>query len=97
MSKLRKWGIARGVLCLYMVMSISMPMTLSNADIKGAYAGVGILAIIYAIWALISACIGHKYIQKSIERAVIIAAVLSVGLIFDITLLFISTVVGVIF
>lgn len=82
-TKLRKWGILRGIICLYVVMSISMHMTLSTQDLKSASVGVLILLATYAVYSLITTFFGTNYVSSGAKVAAFISAVLSIGLIFD--------------
>ena len=93
MVHLRKWAILRGILCLYLVTSIAMHMTCSGQDITNSVKGFGIVALIYLIYAIITAAIGNEYLKRSLRVGGFIASLLSIGLIADgimllITLLF---------
>ena len=90
MFSLRKWGILRGIVCLYLMMSTAMHMTLSTQDLKGASIGYGVIAILYLIFAIITFCIGTNYKKHSIQTAGFIAMILSIGVISDIVLLLIT-------
>lgn len=93
-SRLRQWGILRGAVCLYFVMSISMHMTMSMQDIKGAMAGAGILLLIYAVYALLTTVLDMKYTMIAANCAAFLSAILSIGLIFDGALLILSAVLN---
>ncbi len=90
MISLRKWGILRGILCLYLVMSTSMHMTVSGPDIQSASVGFGIVAIIYLAYSIITAAIGNEYVMPALKRGGFIASLLSIGLISDGIVLLIS-------
>ena len=90
MFSLRKWGILRGIICLYLVTSTAMHMTVSSQDIKSASAGFGIVSIIILIYAIITAAIGNDYVMPALKRGGFIAAFLSIGLIADGILLLVS-------
>lgn len=87
--RLRKWGIVRGVICIYFVISIAMHMTLSGQDIVSASKGFMLLGILYLIYAIVTAAIGTEYIKPSLKVAGFISALLSIGLIADIIMLLI--------
>ena len=90
MFSLRKWGILRGVLCLYLVMSVSMHMTISTADFNSAAFGFGVVALIYLIYSVITAAIGNDYVMPALKRGGFIASLLSIGLIADGIMLLVS-------
>lgn len=90
MFSLRKWGILRGILCLYLVMSVSMHMTISPADFNSAAFGFGVVALIYLIYSIITAAIGNDYVLPALKRGGFIASLLSIGLIADGIMLLIS-------
>ena len=90
MISLRKFGILRGILCLYLVMSTSMHMTVSGPDIQSASVGFGIVAIIYLAYSIITAAIGNEYVMPALKRGGFIASLLSIGLISDGIVLLIS-------
>ena len=87
--KLRKWGILRGIICCYAVMSISMHMTMSSADISNALTGIIPLIIIYIAVALILTVFRTNITQKSLKIGAFLSAALSVGVVFDLLLLLI--------
>lgn len=87
---LRKWGILRGILCLYLVTSIAMHMSCSGQDIKNTVTGYGIVALIYLIYAVITAAIGNEYLKAALRRGGFIASLLSIGLIADGIMLLVS-------
>ena len=90
MISLRKWGILRGILCLYLVMSVSMHMTVSGQDLKSASVGFVIVALLYLIYSIVTAAIGNEYVLPALKRGGFIASLLSIGLISDGILLLIS-------
>ena len=90
MFSLRKWGILRGILCLYLVTSTAMHMTVSGQDLKSAAAGFGIVALIYLVYAVITAMIGRDYVIPALKCGGFIASFLSIGLLADGLLLVIS-------
>ncbi len=83
MFNLRKWGILRGIITLYLVISIAMHMTVSTQDIKAASVGFGIVALIYLVYSIITAIIGTEYKTAALKRGAVIASFLSIGLIAD--------------
>ena len=89
---LRKWGILRGVICLYLVMSTAMHMTVSPQDIKSAARGFGIVALLYLIYAIITAAIGNDYKKPALLVGGFISMVLSIGLLSDLLLLVLTVV-----
>ena len=92
MISLRKWGILRGILCLYLIMSVSMHMTVSGQDLKAASVGFVIVALLYLIYSIVTAAIGNEYVLPALKRGGFIASLLSIGLISDGILLLISLV-----
>ena len=90
MFRLRKWGILRGVLCLYLVTSTAMHMTVSGADLKSASHGFVIVALLYLIYSIVTAAIGNEYVMPALRRGGFIASFLSIGLLSDGLLLLIS-------
>ena len=90
MVSLRKLGILRGILCLYLVMSTAMHMTVSGQDIKSSSVGFGLVAIIYLIYSIVTAAIGNEYVMPALRRGGFIASLLSIGLISDGIVLLIS-------
>lgn len=92
--KKEKYGVVKGIICLYIIISISMHMTLSTADIDAALPGLKILLLLYLIYAIVTAMIGtEKYVARSAKIAAFIASFLSIGLVADIVLLAVSIVV----
>ena len=90
MFSLRKWGILRGILCLYLITSTAMHMTVSGPDIKSATVGFGIVALLYLVYVVITAIIGREYVISALKRGGFIASFLSIGLLADGILLLIS-------
>lgn len=89
---LRKWGILRGVICLYLVMSVSMHMTVSPQDITSAARGFGLLAVLYLIFAIVTAAIGNEYKKTALLTGGFISMILSIGLLSDLILLLLTIV-----
>lgn len=87
---LKKLGWLRGLICLYIVMSISMHMTISSADIESAKLGVWIVLGIYGVFALVTAMIGNDYVIPGAKTAACLSGFLSIGLLADALLLAIS-------
>lgn len=87
---LKKWGWLRGIICLYLVMSISMHMTISDADIEGAKTGIWIVLAAYGVFALVTAMIGCDYIIPGAKTAAFLSAFFSIGLLADALLLAIA-------
>ena len=87
--KLRKWALLRGIICLYLVISTAMHMTISTQDFNNATQGFGIVAALYLIFTLITAAIGTDYKKRALRIGGFIAMVLSIGLIADAVLLLI--------
>lgn len=87
---LKKWGWLRGIICLYVVMSISMHMTISPADIEGAKAGIWVVLALYGIFAIVTAMIGKDCIIPGAKTAAVLSAFFSIGLFADALLLVIS-------
>lgn len=87
MFKKEKHGILRGIICLYIICSISMHMTLSPQDITASLPGLGILLGLYLIYSIITALIGTDYKVHMAKAAAFIAAFLSIGLVADLVML----------
>ena len=94
---LRRFGIVRGVLCLYLVTSISMHMSLSAADLKGAAAGFIVIIALYLVYGVIATLLKTDYVKHCAHVAASVAAFLSIGLVFSLIMLALSSIVAVIF
>ena len=77
-------------MCLYIVCSIAMHMTLSPADIRSALPGLKALFGLYLIHAIVTALIGRDYVERLAKTAAFIASLLSIGLMADLVMLVIS-------
>lgn len=87
---LKGWGVLRGILVTYVLISISMSMTLSFADIRVALTGIWIIAAAYLIFAIITAIRKTEYKEKVKKVGSFISCILSVGLFFNL-IMFILT------
>lgn len=87
---LRKWGILRGIICLYIVLSVSMHMSLSRQDLVGASTGFLVVLGIYLIYGLISSALNTDYKKNCIRTASILSSFLSIGLFFCLVMLAIA-------
>lgn len=82
LGQLRRWGILRGIVCLYLLLSISTHMTLSPADLRGASAGLVAVAALCICYALVSMLLGADAGAQLKKAAASVAALLSIGLAF---------------
>ena len=90
---LRGARIIRGVLCVYIVLSISMHMTLSSADLHGALTGLPVLLLCYLIYGVVTDLLGTDYQKQAARCASLLLSFLSIGLICDIVLLILTWIV----
>lgn len=90
---LRKWGILRGIICLYIVLSVSMHMSLSRQDLVGASTGLLVVLGIYLIYGLISSALSTDYKKNCIRTASILSSFLSIGLFFCLLMLAIAVLI----
>ena len=88
--RLRGLGILRGMLCLYLVFSISTHMTLSLADLRGAAAGLAVVAALCLLFGAVSTLLGIEVNAALKKTAVVIASFLAVGLAFALLSLLVS-------
>ena len=88
--RLRGLGILRGVLCLYLVFSISTHMTLSPADLRGAAAGLAVVAALCVLFGAVTTLLGIEVNAALKKTAVVIASFLGVGLAFALLSLLLS-------
>lgn len=80
-GSLRKFGIVRGLVSMYVICSISMHMDLSWADIKGAMVGILVVLAICVIYAAI-ALIARWNVERQLARtAALLAAFFSIGIV----------------
>ena len=91
--RLRGWGILRGLLCFYMVLSISMHMSLSPQDLIGASAGFLLVLGLFLVYGVVTALIGTDYRPLAIRTASMLSAFLCIGLFFCLLMLAISLLV----
>ena len=84
--RLRGLGILRGVLCLYLVFSI----TLSPADLRGAAAGLAVVAALCVLFGAVTTLLGIEVNAALKKTAVVIASFLGVGLAFALLSLLLS-------
>ena len=88
--RLRGLAILRGVLCLYLVFSISTHMTLSPADLRGAAAGLAVVAALCVLFGAVTTLLGIEVNAALKKTAVVIASFLGVGLAFALLSLLLS-------
>lgn len=65
--RLRGWGVLRGLLCLYLICSISMHMSLSPADLAGASVGLLLVLGLCLIYGVVTAALGLE-VRDSLRR-----------------------------
>lgn len=87
---LRRWGILRGVICFYLITSISMHMSLSPQDLSGSLIGLAIVVGLYFIYGIITELMKKEYKAASIKTALVISSFMSVGLFFSVVTLVVS-------
>lgn len=90
LTRLRKGGILRGILCLYILTSISMHMSLSRADLTGASTGFLVVLGLYLIYGVISWVCKTDYKKHCIRAATVVTMFLCIGLAFCLLMLGIS-------
>ena len=76
--------------CLYLVFSISTHMTLSLADLRGAAAGLAVVAALCLLFGAVSTLLGIEVNAALKKTAVVIASFLAVGLAFALLSLLVS-------
>ncbi|NCB62548.1 MAG: hypothetical protein EOM52_02875 [Clostridia bacterium] len=81
-GKLRGWGIARGVIGLYLVFSISTHMTLSLADLRGAAVGLVVVVAVCLIFGAVTELFKLDVAPVLQKTAVTIAMFFGVGIVF---------------
>lgn len=80
--RLRGAGIARGLVCLYLLFSISTHMTLSPADLSGAAVGLIVVAALCLIFGVVTTLLKVEVVPALKKTAVTLFAFLSVGTVF---------------
>lgn len=88
--RLRGWGLLRGVICLYLVFSISTHMTLSPADLQSALPGLAIVALICLAFGLVTALAKIEVRPALAKTAAFLAAYLGIGVFFALLTLVLS-------
>lgn len=81
-ERLRGWGILRGVLCLYLVFSVSTHMTLSTADLQGALPGLLVVALLCLLFGVVSTLLKVEVEGALKQTAKTVAAFFGVGIAF---------------
>ena len=81
-GRLRGWGILRGVICLYLVFSISTHMTLSLADLRGAAVGLVVVAALCILFGVVTELLRLDVVPTLQTTAVTLASFFSVGIVF---------------
>lgn len=79
LARLHGWGILRGLLCLYLICSISMHMSLSPADLRGAAAGVLLVLLLCVLYGVVTTALGLEVRDTLIRLASAVAGFLSIG------------------
>lgn len=87
---LKGWGVLRGILVTYALISISMHMTLSLADIKVALLGMWVIALAYLIFAIVTAILKKEYKTSVLKVGSFISGIMSVGVFFNLIMFVIS-------
>lgn len=80
--QLRGWGILRGVICLCLVLSISLHMTLSPADLRGAAPGVLAVAALCFAFGVVTTLLGWDPYPALRRAAGTLALFFGVGVAF---------------
>lgn len=87
---LKGWGVLRGIIVTYVLISISMHMTLSPADISVAFFGMWVIALLYLLFAIITAILKKEYKESVLKAASFISGVMSVGVFFNLIVFLIT-------
>lgn len=91
--KLRGFALVRGIISMYIVISIATHMSLSTADLKTASAGIIVLVVIFLIFGFITALLKVEgYARDAIEIAGIFSIFMLMGLICNLIMLGIVTI-----
>lgn len=90
---LEGWGILRGILCVYLVISISMHMSLSFADLQCAAVGFPVLLLAYLIFGIVTAIAGTDCRRTAARSASFLISFLSIGVVFDLILLLLTALI----
>lgn len=86
--KLRGLALVRGIIAMYIVLSIATHMSLSTADLKTAFTGIIVLVVIFLIFGLITALLKVEgYTRDAVEIAGIFSVFMLMGLICNIIML----------
>lgn len=80
--RLRGAALARGIVCLYLVFSISTHMTLSPADLSGAAVGLVVVAGLCLLFGAVTALLKVDVVPGLKKTAVTLFAFLSIGTLF---------------
>ena len=79
-GSLRRFGIVRGFLCLYLICSISMHMSLSVSDLQGLWEGLALLLLASALFGLVTLPL-RRDPRKGLSRmAAVLIVFFSLGL-----------------
>lgn len=91
--KLRGLALVRGIISMYLVISIATHMSLSTADLKTAFTGIIVLVVVFLIFGFITALLKVEgYARDAIEVAGIFSIFMLMGLICNIIMLGIVTI-----
>lgn len=82
LARLRGWALGRGVLCLYLIFSISTHMTLSTADLRGASAGLLVVAVLCALFGVVTGLLKKDVAPALKQTAATLALFFGVGIAF---------------
>ncbi len=85
-----KTGILRGIVCLYIVCSVSMHMTLSAADLAGSLPGFVLILVLCLLFGLFSALLNYDPKHLLADTAAFLVSFLCLGLLFSLLFLGLS-------
>lgn len=78
----RRPGPVRGLICLYLVLSISTHMTLSPADLSGAAVGLAVVAALCVIFGAVTTLMGAEVELALKKTALTLGAFFGTGIAF---------------
>lgn len=79
---LRRFGIVRGMLSLYLICSVSMHMSLSLADLQGAKAGLWLILLLCSLFSAVTMACGMDVRRMLAKAAAMLSLLLGTGLLF---------------
>lgn len=77
---LRRFGIVRGFLCLYLICSISMHMSLSISDLQGLWEGLVLLFLMSVVFSLVTLLVRRNPQRGLLRIATVLIVFFSLGL-----------------